>query len=163
VVANNQFAYSTPTSRQFVCKQLVDKALGYGVEAHRVDGTDLAACLEVMGCAVGRARAGAGPQLVEAELLRLCGHGEHDDASYVPAEMKASALGRDCLERAAQQLVGRGWVTMETVAAWTRAAEQEVDKTVARCQREPAPDPYTERWEALSTRGLMEGRSGDAN
>src|ERR1035438_10130437 len=45
VVANNQYAYSTPTSEQFACADLVDKAAGYGVESHSVDGTDLAACL----------------------------------------------------------------------------------------------------------------------
>src|SRR5205809_3662740 len=32
IVADNQYAYSTPTSRQFACRSLVDKAMGYGVE-----------------------------------------------------------------------------------------------------------------------------------
>src|SRR5215469_8439346 len=79
VVANNQYAYSTPTERQFACDDLADKAPGYGVQAHSVDGTDLTACLQTVGHAVASARAGEGPQLVVAQLLRLCGHGEHDD------------------------------------------------------------------------------------
>jgi pyruvate dehydrogenase E1 component alpha subunit/2-oxoisovalerate dehydrogenase E1 component alpha subunit len=161
VVANNQYAYSTPTSRQFVCKHLADKAIGYGVRGHRVDGTDLAACLEVLGEAVERARSGQGPQLVEAELLRLCGHGEHDDASYVSAELRGSALGRDCLKVAEAFLVERGRATTAEVAGWTREAERQVDEAVARCQREPTPDPYAERWEALSTRALLEGAGTD--
>src|ERR1022692_917645 len=82
VVADNQFAYSTPTDRQFACENLADKAVGYGVAAHSVDATDLTACLKVVGNAVAQARAGNGPQLVVAKLLRLCGHGEHDDANY---------------------------------------------------------------------------------
>src|SRR6267154_2327560 len=49
VVANNQYAYSTPTSRQFACDDLVDKAIGYGVAGHNVDGTNLEACLDVVG------------------------------------------------------------------------------------------------------------------
>ncbi len=52
VIANNQYAYSTPTSRQFACHDLADKAAGYGVEAHSVDGTDLNACLKTIGQAV---------------------------------------------------------------------------------------------------------------
>jgi len=84
VVANNQYAYSTPASRQFVCHDLADKAAGYGVEPHSVDGTDLSACLQTVGDAVARARAGEGPQFVVARLLRLCGHGEHDDAGARP-------------------------------------------------------------------------------
>ncbi len=41
VVANNQYAYSTPNSRQFACKSLEAKGPGYGVQSHSVDGTDL--------------------------------------------------------------------------------------------------------------------------
>jgi TPP-dependent pyruvate/acetoin dehydrogenase alpha subunit len=49
VLADNQYAYSTPTSRQFACVNLADKAIGYGVESHSVDGTDLA-CLKIGRC-----------------------------------------------------------------------------------------------------------------
>ncbi|MGH7980192.1 MAG: thiamine pyrophosphate-dependent enzyme, partial [Limisphaerales bacterium] len=58
VVADNQYAYSTPTSRQFACDSLTDKAIGYGVDVHALDGTDFSACIEVMGEAVLRARQG---------------------------------------------------------------------------------------------------------
>src|SRR5262249_40779288 len=92
VVADNQYAYSTPNDRQFACRSLVDRAIGYGVEGHSVDGTDLHECLRVIGGAVERARSGRGPQMVVAKLLRLCGHGEHDDASYVAPKLKASPL-----------------------------------------------------------------------
>src|SRR6266446_5858779 len=64
VVANNQYAYSTPNARQFACRNLLDRAAGYGVQAHSLDGTDLAACLQVVGRAIQDARAGLGPQLV---------------------------------------------------------------------------------------------------
>src|SRR4051812_43473164 len=49
VVADNQYAYSTPSARQFACTALSDKAAGYGLEPQSVDGTDLAACLKVAG------------------------------------------------------------------------------------------------------------------
>src|SRR2546430_4902450 len=48
VIANNQYAYSTPTSRQFACKTLLEKASGYGVEGVSVDGTDLEATLKIV-------------------------------------------------------------------------------------------------------------------
>src|SRR5277367_57020 len=64
IVANNQYAYSTPTSRQFACENLADKAIGYGVESYSIDGTDISACLKTVGEAVSRARVGNGPQLV---------------------------------------------------------------------------------------------------
>src|SRR5690242_10124771 len=104
VVANNRYAYSTPTHRQFVCESLVDRALGYGVDGHVVDGTDLDECLKIVGAAVDAARGGRGPQLIVADLLRLCGHGEHDSAHYIDAKLKSAPCGRDCLKVAEQEL-----------------------------------------------------------
>ncbi|HYR58530.1 MAG TPA: thiamine pyrophosphate-dependent enzyme, partial [Chthoniobacteraceae bacterium] len=122
VVANNQYAYSTPTDRQFACHDLVDKAIGYGVEGHSVDGTNLAACLEIVGDAVARARAGGGPQLVVASLLRLVGHGEHDDANYIDPALRESTLGRDCLRMAEQHILQSHWADADALASWRDAA-----------------------------------------
>jgi acetoin:2,6-dichlorophenolindophenol oxidoreductase subunit alpha len=157
VIANNYYAYSTPNSRQFACESLVDRAIGYGVEGHTVDGTDLEACLETMSAAVEKARSGKGPQIVVAKLLRLCGHGEHDDASYVDAKLKTSADCRDCLKVAEEELLRHGWANAETVAVWRSEASRTVEEAVAMVQREPAPDPYKEDWCALASKQLCEG------
>ena len=156
IVANNQYAYSTPTSRQFACQDLADKAAGYGVEADLVDGTDLGACLEVLGGAVNRARAGHGPQLIVATLLRLCGHGEHDPADYVDPQLKNSLLGRDCLKVAEDHLLHLKWADAAMLALWRNETSREIDEAVAQVQREPAPDPFTQEWRAISTKHLSE-------
>jgi len=156
VVANNQYAYSTPNDREFACKDLADRAVGYGVTPHSVDGTDLTACLTVVGRAVAQARQGGGPQLVVANLLRLCGHGEHDDAGYIDPKMKQSPLGRDCLKVAEEILLSQHWADATEVAVWRNEAVRAIETTVARVQREPAPDPFTENWTAISARELQE-------
>ncbi len=155
-MANNQYAYSTPSERQFACRDLVDRAAGYGVTGIGVDGTSLADCLDVVGAAVTRARAGGGPQLIVAHLLRLCGHGEHDDASYVDPALKTSPLGRDCLVAGAEYLAAQGWADAATVARWRQEAVDQVNDAVAQVQREPTPDPFAEDWCALANRQLME-------
>lgn len=152
VVANNQFAYSTPNHRQFACADLVERAAGYGIGGFSVDGTDLLACARVVGEAVRRAREGGGPQMVVAHLLRLSGHGEHDDGSYVPDSAKHGHYGRDCIEVAMRQLVEGGYATVEEIMAWQEDTSEEVQRAVAQAQQEPAPDPYREDWSALSTR-----------
>jgi acetoin:2,6-dichlorophenolindophenol oxidoreductase subunit alpha len=157
VLANNHYAYSTPTQRQFACRSLLDKAAGYGVSAQSVDGTDLAACLGAVSAAVERARLGRGPQVVLATLLRLCGHGEHDDAGYVDPKLKTSPVGRDCLKVAEEYLLERDWADAGLVATWRDEAIQSVEQTVATVQREPAPDPYKEDWSALASKHLGEG------
>jgi pyruvate dehydrogenase E1 component alpha subunit/2-oxoisovalerate dehydrogenase E1 component alpha subunit len=158
IVADNQYAYSTPTSRQFACRDLADRAAGYGVESHSVDGTDLSACLKVVGDAVARARAGRGPQMVVATLLRLCGHGEHDDASYIDPKLKASPVGRDCLKVAEEHLLRQKWADAAALAALRGEIAREIEEAVAQVQREPVPDPFTEDWRAISTGHLNEGQ-----
>jgi pyruvate dehydrogenase E1 component alpha subunit/2-oxoisovalerate dehydrogenase E1 component alpha subunit len=113
-------------------------------------------CLRVLAAVVAQARAGGGPQLVVARLLRLCGHAEHDDHHYVDPQLKNSPLGRDCLKVAEERLLREGWVGAETILASRQQAAQEIDEAVATVQREPAPDPYQEHWSALSTKRLTE-------
>jgi acetoin:2,6-dichlorophenolindophenol oxidoreductase subunit alpha len=162
VVANNQYAYSTPSSRQFACQSLADKAAGYGVEPHVVDGTDLRACLKVVHEAVARARAGNGPQLVVARLLRLCGHGEHDDASYIDPKLKNSPLGRDCLKVAEGMLLKENWADADVIASWRSEVVQKIEEAVAQVQREPTPDPFEENWSALASKHLTETHKDQA-
>jgi pyruvate dehydrogenase E1 component alpha subunit/2-oxoisovalerate dehydrogenase E1 component alpha subunit len=152
VIGNNQFAYSTPNNRQFACADLVEKARGYGIGGFAVDGTDLLACASVITEAVRRARAGQGPQMVVARLLRLTGHGEHDDGSYVPQDLRKSHYGRDCIEVAMQQLIETDCATMEEISSWEHQFSEEVQRAVAQAQQEAPPDPYHEDWTALATK-----------
>ena len=160
VVANNQYAYSTPNSRQFACRDLVDKAAGYGVAGHKVDGTNLEECLSTLRKAVREARAGGGPQLVVADLLRLVGHGEHDDGSYVDPTLKTAHVGGDCLILAAKFLVEQGWSTEAECAAWRREAEEEVNSTVDKVRREPSPTAEEDDWAAFSNPEFAEIYAG---
>lgn len=157
VVANNQYAYSTPNNRQFACADLLDRAAGYGIAGHKADGTDPADCLRTLGRAVQAAREGAGPQLVVATLLRLVGHGEHDDAGYVDSNLRKANVGRDCLEVGARQLVETGTATEADLAAWSAEAQAEVEAALDIAQREKGPDPEDEDWQALSTVRLLDG------
>lgn len=152
VVANNQFAYSTPNHRQFACADLVERAKGYGVGGFSVDGTDLMDCAAVVGEAVRRAREGGGPQMVVAHLLRLSGHGEHDDGSYVPDSAKGGHYGRDCIEVAMRQMVEGGHASVDEILAWQNEAAVDIQAAVAQAQQEEGPDPYREDWTALATR-----------
>jgi pyruvate dehydrogenase E1 component alpha subunit/2-oxoisovalerate dehydrogenase E1 component alpha subunit len=156
VVANNRYAYSTPNSREFACASLVDRAIGYGMRGWEIDGTDLFACLQTMEQAVEAARQGRGPQLIIASLLRLCGHGEHDDGAYVDTALRSAPCGRDCLQYAESQIIQRGWASAGQAQAWRAEASGKIEEALAKVQREPAPETE-DRWCALSTSRLCEG------
>src|SRR6266403_1184048 len=140
VATNNHYAYSTSNEREFACAELVDRAKGYGFEGYNLDGTDLSACLDVIGSAVKRARAGRPPQLVVASILRLSGHGEHDDASCVTDEVKQQPFDRDCLRLAEQKIVDLTLADAEKLRAWRDEAAAKVDEAIATAQTEAAPD-----------------------
>ena len=159
VVTNNHWAYSTPNEREFACASLVDRAKGYGYEGHTIDGTDLNKCLEVVETAVKRARAGRPPQLVVAEVLRLAGHGEHDDASYVPAEMKNQPFAQDSVARTEKFILDNGLLDRDALQQMRAEIAKQVDEAVATAQQEDAPHASEEGWRAMSTDALIDNPS----
>jgi pyruvate dehydrogenase E1 component alpha subunit/2-oxoisovalerate dehydrogenase E1 component alpha subunit len=156
VVTNNHWAYSTPNEREFTCANLVDRAIGYGYEGHKIDGTDLNQCLEVIETAVKRARAGRPPQLVVAEVLRLAGHGEHDDASYVPTEMKNQPFAQDSIARTEKFIVEHGLLDRDALQQMRAEIAKQVDEAVATAQQEDAPQAREDDWRAMSTPDLID-------
>jgi TPP-dependent pyruvate/acetoin dehydrogenase alpha subunit len=156
VVTNNQYAYSTPNDRTFACENLADRAVGYGIEGYTVDGTDLSECLKVIGYACDRARVGHGPQMVVASCLRLVGHGEHDDASYVDKSLYDSPVGRDCIKVAEDYLKQVGWADSAQIETWRQEAKQQIEEALTRVRREPLADLEHEDWCPYATKKIAE-------
>src|SRR6185295_1697680 len=82
-VENNQTALSTPVAEQSAVRVFADKAAGYGIPGITIDGTDADEIAAAFTWAAGRARAGAGPALIELVSMRMCGHAHHDDMLYL--------------------------------------------------------------------------------
>jgi len=156
VVTNNHWAYSTPNEREFACANLVDRAIGYGYEGHTIEGTDLNQCLEVIETAVKRARAGRPPQLVVAEVLRLAGHGEHDDASYVPQDMKGQPFAEDPVARTEKTILEHRLLDQDALKQMRAEVAKQVDEAVATAQQEDTPSASDEDWSPLSTHQLID-------
>jgi TPP-dependent pyruvate/acetoin dehydrogenase alpha subunit len=141
VVENNGYAYSTPLSKQTAAKQLVDKAIGYGIAGERADGNDVIATYEVTKRAVDRARAGGGVTLVELVTYRRKGHAEHDNQSYVPpGEIDRWANENDPIDRYSKRLLGEGFDKSALDAIDTRVKE-EIDRATDEAEASPMPDP----------------------
>ncbi len=143
VIQSNRYAYSTPTEREMVNTNIAERIEGgWSIPCGRVDGTDALAVYEAARAAVERARAGEGPQAVEALTLRMEGHAAHDDARYVPADLRAEFELRDPVERLAARLRLDG-LSQEEVAALRAGAAAEVADALAEAESAPAPDPAT--------------------
>ena len=139
---NNQWAISTPLSRQTAAPTLADKAIGYGIPSVRVDGTDVLAVYEATRDAVLRARAGDGPTFVEAVTYRAAPHATADDPSaYVDPERVAEARENECVGRYERYLLRAG-VLGDGQAAEIRQEALEVMRAgIAAAEAEPPADP----------------------
>src|SRR4029078_1224212 len=141
IVEHNGYAYSTPLNKQTAAKQLVDKAIGYGIAGEQADGNDVIATYEVTKRAVDRARAGGGVTLVELMTYRRKGHAEHDNQSYVPeGEIDGWAAENDPIDRYVKRLLGEGFEESELAAVDARVKE-EIDRATDEAEASPMPDP----------------------
>lgn len=89
-VQNNQTALSTPVHEQSAVRVFADKAIGYGIPAVTIDGTDPEAIAAAFAWAAERARSGNGPALIELVAMRMCGHAHHDDMLYLGKDPQPS-------------------------------------------------------------------------
>ena len=142
IVENNGYAYSTPTRKQTLAAQFVDKAIGYGIPGERADGNDVLATYEVTKRAVERARSGGGVSLVELMTYRRKGHAEHDNQSYVAeGEIDRWARENDPIDRYLARLRGEFGIMEDEITAVDERVRREVDDATEIAERSPAPAP----------------------
>ena len=142
VVENNGYAYSTPTSKQTLAKQFVDKAIGYGIPAEQADGNDVIATYEATKRGVDRARRGEGVTLVELMTYRRKGHAEHDNQSYVPeGEIARWEKENDPIDRYVARLKAEFQVTAQELTSLDERVRREIDAATEIADASPPPEP----------------------
>jgi len=126
VIENNGYGLSTPTSEQFACERLVDRARGYGMAGEVVDGNDICAVVAAVRRAADRGRRGDGPTLLEFMTFRMRGHEETSGTAYVPDELFELWRQRDPILRLRHVLVERGIATEAELDARAEAIRAEM-------------------------------------
>jgi TPP-dependent pyruvate/acetoin dehydrogenase alpha subunit len=95
ICENNQYAYSVPIEKSMAIDDVAERAHGYGFDGVAINGNDVLAVYQATLGAIGRARAGDGPTLIECKTYRWHGHSEHDKAFYRTDEELAMWKSRD--------------------------------------------------------------------
>jgi pyruvate dehydrogenase E1 component alpha subunit len=138
---NNQWAISTPASRQTASETFAIKALAYGMPGVRVDGNDAVAVYVTVRDAVARARTGGGPTLIEAVTYRLGAHSSSDDPTrYRDPGEDAAWRDKDPLRRFGAWLAATGVLDEAGVAAQRAAIEDEI-KAAVEAEETVGPPP----------------------
>jgi 2-oxoisovalerate dehydrogenase E1 component alpha subunit len=142
VCENNGWSISVPIQKQMAVRSVADRAGSYGMPGQAVDGTDPLAVFHSVSAAMRRARAGHGPSLIEARVVRLAPHSsDDDDARYRSRAERAAAARRDPLPRFARRLRRWGILDAESDTLLQDRVRQQVDAALAAAEASPEPTP----------------------
>lgn len=142
VVPDNGFAISVPVTDQHPAP-VHELVRGFrGLEVHHLDGTDYFGVRDAATSIIEHVRAGVGPALVHADVVRPYSHSAADTQSkYRSVEELAEEAGHDPIDRFARDLVVGGVLSEAEVAEVRDQARQEVADAAAAALAAPRPDP----------------------
>jgi len=141
VCENNLYAMGTRQSRVMNIANVADRAAAYGIPGKAVDGNDVLAVYEVAREAVGRARRGEGPTLIECKTYRQKGHSRFDPATYRPEDEVKRWLEKDPIQRLKTRLLKDNVLTEQKAKEIEDAIAAEVEKAVEFAEKSPYPEP----------------------
>ena len=142
VIENNQYAYSTPITKQSRISDLAQRASGYGIQSAIVDGNDVIAVYETTRKARALCLEGEGPFLMECKTFRVKGHAEHDDPSkYVPREIFDEWRKKDPVDRYIRALMDQKILTAERLSEMENNIQQNLEQAKKEALESPLPSP----------------------
>jgi 2-oxoisovalerate dehydrogenase E1 component len=143
LIEDNGYAISVPVEKQTAGGNIVNLLGGFpGLLRLEVDGTDFLESYRVMSQAVEHARAGKGPVLVRATVIRPYSHSLSDDESfYKPKVERDHEATRDPLKTFPEYLIQEGILTQRAIEDIIRDTDEEVGELAQKVLREPGPEP----------------------
>ena len=137
-IENNGYGLSTPTSQQFNCENLSDRAHGYGMESHIIDGNNILEVYIKLNELVADIRENPRPVLLEFKTFRVRGHEEASGTKYVPNELLQTWDLKDPLLNYVAYLKTQGILTEEIEAASKASIVKEIQDGLDIAFAEPA-------------------------
>jgi 2-oxoisovalerate dehydrogenase E1 component len=140
LIENNHYAYSTPTRLQYSCKNISDRAIGYGIKGETIDGTDAWQVYCKVYSAIEEMQKTSMPYLLECMTLRLCGHAVYDNAEYVTEEEKKVWQNSEPIIKGRKSLLEIGF-TEDKILEIEEKVIKEINDIVKLALEVPRPDP----------------------
>jgi 2-oxoisovalerate dehydrogenase E1 component len=141
LIQNNKYAISVPVKDQIAGGSIYALASGYpNLHRFQVDGTDFIASYRAAHDAVAYARAGKGPSLIEADVVRLFPHSSSDDPKkYMAAEEMERDRARDPLPKLEKVVLDSGALSKKEMEELKAEVKQEVSDAADRAEAQPSP------------------------
>lgn len=113
IIENNGYGLSTPVSEQYHCRNLVDRAKGYGMEGVQIDGNNILTVLDTVKGVRDYCIQNQKPYLIECMTFRMRGHEEASGTKYVPPHLFEEWSKKDPLHNYEQFLLESAVLTQE--------------------------------------------------
>lgn len=139
LIENNGYGLSTPKSEQFRCKNLVDKAIGYGMEGIQIDGNNILEVYNTINQLAMEIRKDPRPVLVECLTFRMRGHEEASGTKYVPQELFDEWEKKDPLSNYETYLVEQGILTSDSIIDIKIQVKRDIELEVEEAFNEDEP------------------------
>lgn len=140
VCQNNLYAEHTPLKTGTSVERIADRAAAYGMPGIHVDGNDPVAMYGAAAEAIGRARAGGGPTLIEAKTFRFNGHLIGDPGAYIPKAEYEQALANDPFPKFRNWLAAQQHASAAQLDEIDAGVRREIDEAVDFAMNSPVPD-----------------------
>jgi len=129
-IENNGYGLSTPASEQYNCEHLADRAIGYGMESHIIEGNDILAVYKQITTIVESMRENPRPVLIEFKTFRMRGHEEASGTKYVPKELLAEWEAKDPIQNFENYLVQEDMLNQETIEGFKSDIKNEINENL---------------------------------
>ncbi|MCA0428979.1 MAG: dehydrogenase [Bacteroidetes bacterium] len=143
VIEANGYGLSTPSSEQFRCKSFADKAIGYGIEGHSIDGNNILKVYETIKNLSESIRENPRPILLECVTFRMRGHEEASGTKYVPKELFDLWGRKDPVNNFEKFLINEAVLTEEMIETFRLEIKKEIDAGLEIAFAETLPPPNT--------------------
>jgi 2-oxoisovalerate dehydrogenase E1 component len=139
LIENNGYGLSTPKSEQFKCKDLVDRALGYGIEGIQIDGNNILEVYDTINKIASDIRQNPRPVLVECLTFRMRGHEEASGTKYVPQELFEEWEKKDPLSNFEKYLIEESILNSDLITDIKLEFKKTIETEVEQAFNEPEP------------------------
>lgn len=127
IIENNGYGLSTPTSEQYRCENLIDKAIGYGMESVQIDGNNILEVYDTIKGVREYCTKTQKPYLVECKTFRMRGHEEASGIKYVPKEMFEEWNEKDPIKNYERYLIDENVLTEINIADIRNEFKSEIE------------------------------------
>lgn len=143
VIENNGYGLSTTTNEQYACKDLIDRAAGYGMRAAKIDGNNVLEVYSTISKVAAEMRENPEPFLLECMTFRMRGHEEASGTKYVPKALMDEWAAKDPLDNYERWLLAEGILDEKTAENFRKTYKKTIQDAVEVMFNEPEPVPDT--------------------